>query len=89
MSVWSAYTGTISLPPGTPDIQIRRTDSGEYEVLANGTRAELHPSYQDAHRWCQNTFRLTSTMMLPVYQDYVASSTPAATPNKYRKEPEQ
>lgn len=85
MSVWSTYQGAISLPPGTPELEIRRRD-GEHVVIADGEQVHSTQFYTDAHRWCQNTYGLTSSMMLPVYQSYAAACPP---PNKYRKESEQ
>lgn len=88
MSVWSTYQGAISLPPGTPELEIRRRD-GEHVVIADGEQVHSTQFYTDAHRWCQNTYRLTTTMALPLVGAYEAAYCPAPQPeNKYRKSTE-
>lgn len=85
MSVWDNYAGATPLPQGTPELQIRAAE-GSHLVYANGNLVHADPMYEAAHRWCMNTYGLTSTQMLPVYSDY-ATSLPA--PNPYRKESEK
>lgn len=72
MSVWDNYQGGISLPPGTPNIEIHPTPTGA-AVVINGQQPPAHTgSYRECHLYVQNTYRLTSTMMLPVYAAYEA-----------------
>lgn len=73
MSVWDTYSGSVSLPPGTPNIEIRMGVTGLHRVVVDGATAHGAPTYRECHRWVQNEYRLTSTMMLPVYADYEAS----------------
>lgn len=74
MSVWGNYNSGPKPPAGTPDVRIRWV-SGQrlWQVYADGQLVySTAEGYYPAHRWCQNQWRLTSTMMLPIYQDYDA-----------------
>ena len=72
MSVWNTYANGPKPPAGTPDIAISwQPDTGHHHVYADGRLVYVaEQGYYPAHRWCQNTYRLTSTMMLPVYTAY-------------------
>ena len=72
MSVWDAYQGGLSLPPGTPALEIRRVPTWAHTVLAAGQPVHTAATYGECHLWVQNNYRLTSTMMLPVHADYAA-----------------
>lgn len=103
MSVWDSWSGGVSLPPNTPNIEIRVGATGVHRVLVDGQPAHSAPTYHECHRWAQNNYRLTSTMMLPVYDDYErslpaearAATSPeapegapeSAPPNRFRKQP--
>jgi hypothetical protein len=101
VSVWDNYQGSTRLPPGTPQIEIHPTATGA-AVVINGQQPPAHTGqYTECHRWVQNTYRLTSTMMLPVFDAYASllgevqattsqsNPTPPEVPpviqNKYRK----
>lgn len=70
MSVWDGYQGAVTPPPGTPSIEIRRTPQGGHTVLVSSRAAHQCQGYQQARLWVQNTYRLTSTMFLPIHADY-------------------
>lgn len=72
MSVWQNHQGGISLPPGTPNIEIHPTPTGACVVVIDGNPTPTTGTYQQCHRWVQNNYRLTSTMMIPVYAAYEA-----------------
>lgn len=84
MSIWLTHPGSTPPPPGTPELFIERIAEREHRVLADGVPVHSAPTYYDCHLWCQNTYRLTSTMMLPVTAAYEAAYPPPAE-NKYRK----
>lgn len=81
-SVWDGYDGVVSIPAGTPDLKIR-ADKDPYRVCvyADGKLVHSAEQYPDAHLWTMNEYRLTSTMMLPVYEDFAAHrEQPAVAP---------
>jgi hypothetical protein len=72
VSVWGNFNGATTPPAGTPDLAIRWSpEDSQHRVYADGQEVfNGGHSYYDCHRWCQNKYRLTSTMMLPIYSAY-------------------
>ncbi len=93
MSIWDHGDGVDLVPPGTPDVKIRQ-DGAVHAVLADGVQVHrTAEGYHAAHRWCQNTYRLTSTPMTLVYADYeqsleagMSAEERAAVGNRFRKQ---
>ena len=84
MSVWGNYQSQVTLPPGVPDVRIRWSpEDGAHRVYADGQEVFVSAEgYYPAHRWCQNKWRLTSSMMLPVYSDYHADTVAREAPEE-------
>jgi hypothetical protein len=72
VSVWDNYSGAVSLPPGTPNIEIRPTPTGACVVINSTLPPVCTGTYRECHRYVQNNYRLTSTQMIPVYAAYEA-----------------